>query len=243
MKKLIIFGLILTIYSGWFEEGNTAYLDGNYEQAITSYQKIEEAGIASASLFYNMGNTYYKMKDFPHAILYYEKAAKLDPSDEDIQANLAIANLAVVDKINPIPKSFVGKWRDGLRSSLPADGWAWMSVALFALLLTCLLVFLLSRRTGLRKAGFFAGVIVLLCLALSIVLAVDSLRNMTHHDKAIVMTPTVTVKSSPDEQSVDLFVLHEGAKVSILDTSRDWNKIKIADGSVGWLPASDMTEF
>ena len=231
------------MYSGWFDEGNAAYVEGNYEQALTLYQKVEEAGVASASLYYNMGNTYYKMRDFPHAILYYEKAAKLDPSDEDIQANLAIANLAVVDKINVIPKPFVVKWRDGLRALLPVDGWAWLSVALFAMLLVSLFVFLMARRTGLRKAGFFAGVVILLCLVLSVAFAVDSLRLSTHHDDAIVMTPTVTVKSSPGEQSVDLFVLHEGAKVRILDSSRDWNKIMIADGSVGWLPANDMTAF
>lgn len=247
--KMLILGLFLAINTNlttnasWFEEGNAAYMEGNYEQAMTLYQKIEGEGLVSAPLFYNMGNTYYKMKDYPHAVLYYEKAAKLDPGDEDIQANLAMANLSVVDKITPIPKSFVARWRDGLRASLPADGWAWMSVALFALLLICVFLFLMSRRQGLRKAGFFAGVLVILCLALSVLLAVDSYGALTQHDEAIVMTPTVTVKSSPAEQSVDLFVLHEGTKVRVLDASMEWKKIKIADGSVGWLRANDMTEF
>jgi SH3-like domain-containing protein len=104
-------------------------------------------------------------------------------------------------------------------------------------------MFLMSRRTGLRKLGFFVGLVALLGLSFSVVFAVESQRALSRHDEAIVMTPTVTVKSSPSEQSVDLFVLHEGTKVRVLDSARDWNKIRIADGSVGWLPASDMTQF
>ena len=257
MKKtvLIVFVLALWVsgvcraqltsvsYNNWFEDGNAAYNEGNYEQAMTFYSSIVEAGMESAALYYNMGNTYYKMKDYPHAILYYEKALKLDPGDEDIRVNLEIANLAVVDKINPIPQSFLARWWDGVRMSFSADGWAWLSIFAFALLLVCLFVFLMSRRTGLRKAGFFVGLIALICLVLSVVFAIENQRSLARHDQAIVMTPTVTVKSSPSDQSVDLFVLHEGTKVRVLDSAKDWNKIRIADGSVGWLPASDMTEF
>ena len=230
-------------FGQWFDEGNAAYNEGNYEQAMTAYQRIVDAGMESGDLYYNMGNTYYKMKDYPHAILFYEKALKLDPSDEDIRVNLEIANMAVVDKITPIPQSFLERWWNTLRSAFTADGWAWLSVAFFALLLFCLFAFLMSRRMGLRKMGFFVGVVALLCLALSVAFAIENQQAMTRQDQAIVMTPTVTAKSSPSEQSVDLFVLHEGTKVRVLDSARDWNKIRIADGSVGWLPASDMTQF
>ena len=177
------------------------------------------------------------------AILFYEKALKLNPSDEDIRTNLEIANLAVVDKINVLPQSFIARWWNTLKSSLSADGWAWASVAAFALFLLCLFAFLMSRRTGLRKAGFFMGLLVAVCLVLSVVFAVGKYQDARQQDEAIVMTPTVTVKSSPNENSVDLFVLHEGTKVRVMDTSNGWNKIKIADGSVGWLQAEAMTVF
>ena len=257
MRKIALIGLVLMFwasgmcraqltsvsYNNWFGDGNAAYDEGNYEQAMTFYNSIVEAGMESADLYYNMGNTYYKMKDYPHAILYYEKALKLNPGDEDTRVNLEIANLAVVDKINPIPQSFLARWWNNLKSLFSADGWAWMSVGLFAVLLTCLFAFLMSRRTGIRKFGFFVGMVALLCLTISVVFAVGNYRAMSRHDEAIVMTPTVTVMSSPSNESVGLFVLHEGAKVWVLDSARDWNKIRIADGSVGWLPASDMTEF
>lgn len=257
MRKIALIGIILAFgamgtchaqltsvsYNNWFEDGNAAYEEGNYEQAMTFYNSIVEAGMESADLYYNMGNTYYKMKDYPHAILYYEKALKLDPSDEDTRVNLEIANLALVDKITPIPQSFLARWWNSLKSLFSADGWAWLGLGLFAALLTCLFAFLMARRTGLRKLGFFVGLVALLCLTLSVVFAVENQRALSRHNDAIVMTPTVTVMSSPSDQSVGLFVLHEGAKVRVLDSARDWNKIRIADGSVGWLPASDMTEF
>ena len=230
-------------YDEWFEEGNEAYAEGNYEQALTFYEQIVESGMESADLYYNMGNTYYKMKQYPMSILYYEKALKLNPGDEDIRTNLEIANLAVVDKINIIPQSFIARWWNGIKSSLSSDGWAWVSIAAFAMLLICLFAFLMARRTALRKTGFFVGLVVAVCLVLSVVFAVQKHQDMNHQDEAIIMTPTVTVKSSPADNSVDLFVLHEGAKVQISGTSNGWNKIKIADGSVGWLQAETMIAF
>lgn len=230
-------------YDEWYEEGNTAYNEGDYEQALTFYNSIVEAGVESSDLYYNMGNTYYKLKQYPMSILYYEKALKLNPSDEDIRTNLEIANLAVVDKINAVPRSFIARWWNGMKTSLSADGWAWVSVIAFGLFLLCLFAFLMSRRRGLMKVGFYVGLIIAVCMAISVVFAVGNYRDMSEQDEAIVMTPTITVKSSPSENSVDLFVLHEGAKVRITGESNGWNQIKIADGSVGWLQSEAMTAF
>ena len=219
MKKTIILFLALGMslagmaqssvsYNYWFGEGNAAYEEGNYEQAMAFYNQIVEVGMESADLYYNMGNTYYKMKQYPMSILYYEKALKLDPGNEDIRTNLEIANLAVVDKINVIPQSFITRWWNSLKSFLSPDGWAWCSVAAFALLLLCLFAFLMARKSALRKLGFFVGLVMVACLALSLVFSIQKHKDMKVMDEAIVMTPTVTVKSSPSENSVDLFVLH-----------------------------------
>lgn len=256
MKRIAIIGIILVFWAGscmaqttsesyetWLVEGNAAYNEGDYDQALTLYNQIEEAGMESAALYFNMGDTYYKMKSYPMAILYYEKALKLDPGNEDIRTNLEIANLAVVDKINIIPQSFLARWWNGLKQTFSADGWAWVSVVVFGLLLLCLFIFLMSRRSGLRKAGFFVGLFMVVCLALSVFFAIDQYRDMKYQDEAIVMTPTVTVKSAPSENGVNLFVLHEGAKVRILESTMGWDKIRIADGSLGWLQTSDVVAF
>ena len=227
----------------WFEQANAAYNMGNYDSAKIIYEKILATDMESVPLYYNLGNAYYKMHEYPLAIYYYEKALKIDPSNEEVQTNLAIANHAIVDKIEPVPQSFIVRgWRNA-RASLSGNQWAWCSIVFFALLLVSLFLFLRSRKVGLRKLGFFAGLVFLLAFGLSVVFAAQLKMASEKQDQAILMTPTVTVKSSPSETSVDLFVLHEGTKVSILETADGWCKIKIANGSVGWLTEDSMRPF
>ena len=227
----------------WFEQANAAYNAGNYDSARIVYEKILATDMESLPLYFNLGNTYYKMREYPMAIYYYEKALKLDPSNEEVQANLAIANQAIVDKIEPVPQSFIVRgWRNA-RASLSGDQWAWCSIAFFALLLFAAFLFLRSRKIGVRKLGFFTGIVFLLAFGLSVVFAAQLKQSSETQDQAIVMPPTVTVKSSPNEASVDLFVLHEGTKVDILETTDGWSKIKIANGSVGWLQADFIRPF
>ena len=227
----------------WFEQANAAYNVGNYDSAMMLYEQILATDVESVPLYYNMGNAYYKMREYPMAIYCYEKALKLDPSNDDVRTNLEIANLAIVDKIEPVPQSFIVKGWNGLKHKLSGDEWAYVSIGAFALLLVAAYLFLRARRTGWRKLGFFGGIAVVLVLALSVLFAAQLKQASTKEDQAIVMTPTVTVKSSPSETSVDLFVLHEGTKVTLLDEADGWNKIKIANGSVGWLQADFMRPF
>ena len=227
----------------WFEQANAAYNMGNYDSARIVYEKILATDVESVPLYLNLVNTYYKMREYPMAIYYYEKALKLDPSNEDVQTNLAIANHAIVDKIEPVPQSFIVRgWRNA-RASLSGDQWAWCSIVFFALLLVSAFLFLRSRKMGVRKLGFFAGMVFLLAFALSVIFAAQLKHASETQDQAIIMAPTVTVKSSPNEASVDLFVLHEGTKVTVLETSNGWNKVKIANGSVGWLEVDKMLSF
>lgn len=227
----------------WFEQANAAYNSGSYDTAVILYEKVVELGVESVPLYYNMGNAYYKNQEYPMAIYCYEKALKIDPSNEEVQTNLAIANRAIVDKIEPVPQSFLVKgWRN-MRTWLSGDQWAWCSIFAFALFLAALLLFLRARRIGLRKLGFFTGLVFLLVFALSVVFAMQLRRGTMTQDQAIIMTPTVNVKSSPSNTSVDLFVLHEGTKVLILESAEGWNKIRIANGSVGYLPEESMLPF
>ena len=227
----------------WFEQANAAYNAGNYDTALILYTNVISNELESVPLYFNMGNTYYKKREYPMAIYYYEKALKLDPSNEDVRTNLAIANLAIVDKIEEVPQSFIVKGWTGLKNALSGQQWTWLSLVAFALLLVSAYLFLRARRIGMRKLGFFAGVFFALAFALSVLFAAQMKQAALKEDQAIIMTPTVTVKSSPSEASVDLFVLHEGAKVQILDHTDGWNKIKIANGSMGWLQADFMLAF
>lgn len=226
-----------------FAQANAAYDEGHYDAALNLYTNIIEMGQESVPLYFNMGNAYYKLRSYPMAIYYYEKALKLDPSNDDVRTNLEIANLAIADKIEPVPQSFISKGWNDVKNLFSVNMWAVLSVVLLALFLTSLYLFFRSRRMGIRKLGFFVGLILLLLFVLSFVFSMEKYQMAQAEDHAIVVTPTVTVKSSPNGGSVDLFVLHEGTKIQILDKANGWNKVRIANGSEGWLPEDSSVAF
>lgn len=226
-----------------FEDANTLYNEGHYDSALVAYKAIVDEGFESSALYYNMGNAYYKSMQYPMAILYYEKALQLDPKNQDILDNLAMANLHIADKIEPLPELWLRRWFTGFVNVFSVDTWAVISVVIAILMCLCIYLFVISRRTAVRKAMFFTGLLLLLLCVVSCISASRRYSELIEPDHAIIMMPTITVKSSPSSTSVDLFVLHEGTKVSVLDAADGWNKIKIANGSVGWLPANTMVAY
>ncbi|MCX6245357.1 MAG: tetratricopeptide repeat protein [Bacteroidetes bacterium] len=247
MKKYLI-GLLLLCSGISFAanpeltiaKANKAYSDGYYANAVELYKSVIAGGDESVELYYNLGNACYKLNDFAAAILYYEKARKLDPGNEDVNFNLRIVNTKITDKIEPLPELFYKRWYRGLVESYSVDKWA--RIGLFSLVLGLIagLFYVISRHLFIRKAGFWIGVILVLMSILSFLFAWQGYDEIKNRKNAIIFTPTVTIKSSPDEKSIDLFVLHEGAKVELMDNIGGWYEIRIANGSIGWLPASSV---
>jgi tetratricopeptide (TPR) repeat protein len=223
--------------------GNNAYNEGLYDSAVNVYHQIESRELEAPALFYNLGNAYFKRGDIPSAILYYEKAKKLDPNNEDIDYNLSIANSMIVDKIERVPELVFKRWWNYFYNMFNADTWTLLSLASWFILIFFTGLFILTKRRSLRKLAFYMGVLFLFTTVASFGLASQKYYYGKEHHQAIIFTPTITVKSSPTVSAVDLFVVHEGTKVSILDEVNDWIKIRIPDGSVGWLPAESIREI
>jgi tetratricopeptide (TPR) repeat protein len=219
--------------------GNNAYNQGNYELAKELYLSVTEQGLASSELYYNLGNAFFKLDDIPSAILYYEKARKLNPKDEDINFNLNLANSRVIDKIVPVPEFFLKKWWLQVLQLTSPDGWARSIILFFILFLVFAASFLVSKAVIIRKLSFWGGVVFLALTFFTFAVGRQSHSQFRNEVEGIVFTPTVTVKSSPSENSVDLFVIHEGTKVRILDELEDWSEVRIANGSVGWIHPRD----
>ena len=226
-----------------FETANLFYNESQYDTALVIYQKILDEGYVSVPLLYNIGNTYFKLRNYPMAILSYEKALKLEPNNEEIKQNLAIANALITDKIEPVPVFFLTRWWRGIGNMLSANGWARASLKFFGILLVFVFLYITARTKVLRKTAFFAGILVLFLFICSVIFASQKHKYINEHNEAIVMSPTITVKSSPSSSGVDLFVLHEGSKVEILDLVDNWDKIRIADGNVGYLPSSATIKY
>jgi tetratricopeptide (TPR) repeat protein len=221
-----------------WQKANALYTEGKYEEASNAYLQLEESGKANSSLFYNAGNAFYKQGEIAKAILYYERALRLAPDDEDARYNLELANMQTVDKIEPIPQFFLVAWIQSFCNIFDVDTWSIVGAALFALTLVLTLAMLFGQ-TPLRKKVSFTFAVA--CLSLSLVstcIAAREKRHLSSHAEAIVYAPVTSVKASPDAGGVDLFVLHEGTKVELLETIGSWEKIKTADGNQGWLPTS-----
>ncbi len=224
-------------------KANKAYAVGSYSVAAELYQKIASDGYSSPELFYNMGNACFKMNDYARAILWYERAKRLDPGSGDIDFNLNVANTKISDKIEPLPELFYKRWYSSLVQIFPADGWAFLCVFTFIAGLLGFVLYLVSRVLILRKIGFWAAFSLFFFSVIALIFAWSSYSFTQSASEAIVFAPTITVKSSPDEKSTDLFVLHEGTKVRLLDNISGWYEIRIANGSVGWLRENTLEKI
>jgi tetratricopeptide (TPR) repeat protein len=218
-----------------------AYSEGVFGTALEEYRFIiDSLGKESVALYYNMGNAAFKRNDLAAAILFYEKALKLEPNDEDILFNLGLANSRIPDKIEAVPEVFLVKWYKEIAHWITPDQWAWTTIILLGLALILLALYFISYNIAIRKTGFWLGIILLIVCIFSFTVSFQTTQNLKEHNTAIVFSASVTVKSSPEKSSTEIFVLHEGSKVWILETVNDWYKIKIANGSVGWIQKEDL---
>ena len=219
---------------------DSAYRASDYASAIDLYETVLAEGFASADLYYNLGNAYYRDGQMGRAILNYERALRLKPSMHDARENLALAESHTADRITVLPKLFVVRWVDSLCTHVSPTAWRVVWLVLLALVCLSLIVMRLGNRRSLRKAGLITGVAMLLLLALATWLMLRSTHRYNAHLDAVVTQQSITVKSSPESQSADKFILHEGSRLGINDSLAGWYKITIADGTTGWCQNSDI---
>lgn len=245
MKKTIILlllavGTIQGIMAAVTKQSaDEAYQQDQFEEAIRQYEELLATEGESAAVYYNLGNSYYKSKNIAKAVLNYERALLLQPGDADIRFNLEMARNKAVDQIIPTTEVFIVTWARALVNSMSERAWSKMAIGTFWLLLIGLAVYLFSRRIVWKKVGFIGAVLMLVLCVVANVCAQRQKEELVRRDGAIVMAPSVTVKSTPTESGTDLFVLHEGAKVFIEDnTMKEWKEVRLEDGKKGWLPAA-----
>lgn len=224
---------------GW-DSANALYAQGNYSEALKEYLLFEEAGYASWPLYYNIANSYFKVNNYGRSILYYERALKLNPSGKDIRVNLSYAKQFAVDKIDEIPEFILSTWIRNLNYMLASDYWAIISIALFILTALLLLNFRYGPNAKIRKISFFISMVSLLFAAVFTLFAWNQKSGFHREDSAIVMSPVSTVRNSPDNSGSTLFILHEGAKLEIIEELGGWKRIELTDGRQGWIAAVDI---
>lgn len=237
---LALFGFAVTLPQAlWsqtpertFARANDTYKNADYKRAAQMYEDLVTSGIESEEVYFNLGNCYYKLGNIAAAILNYERAQRLAPTDDDIDFNLTLAQSRITDKIDPAPQFFVVKWWRLFVALATPSAWSLVGIVLVWLSIAAAALFFVARVPGFKKSMFAIGLVLLFCAALMFTFAFQQHNKAT---SAIVFASSVVVKSEPQEESKDLFALHEGTKIDILGVDGEWYKVRIADGSVGWM--------
>ena len=225
------------------QNADAEYSKGNYQQAIKDYEELLKAG-ESAELYYNLGNAYYRTDNITRAVLSYERALLLSPADEDIRFNLQMARSKTIDKITAKSEMFFFTWYRSLVNLMNIDSWAKLAVASMIITLILALVYLFSNSVLLRKIGFFGGVTFLVVFLLSNLFAFQQKQILMKRTGAIVVAPSASIKKTPENDSADQGVVHEGTRVDITDdTMRDWKGVRLADGREGWIATKQIEKI
>lgn len=248
MKKTLILLLLATALNAaaqtplqLMQRGNDAYAKGDFVAAAQAYNAVLDAGYESADLYYNLGNVYYRQEEYGLSILNYERALRLKPNFRDAKQNLDLADSKTEDQIAALPEIFLAQWAHSVVAWFSPTGWRICTLILLTLLGTAVVIFLLSRDYAWRKGALIGGIVTLVFLLLCIACTISASVRYNRHNQAIVTAPMAVVKSSPEENSIDKLVLHEGTKVNIEETLGEWHKIQIADGNNGWLQTDEVT--
>ena len=221
-----------------FKQGVELYSSGDFNEAAEVWMELYNTGYRSAALNYNIANAHFKNSDIPNAILFYERAYLLNPVDEDINYNLQIARTFIVDRFQEIPEIFFVRWYNLASLLISSNSWAIIGISAFVLCLIAVSLYIYSAKYIHKVIGFWAAV---LCLLISLTSIAFSSRNnfLINDDRnAVIFSPTVNGKSSPNASGSDLFILHEGSKVSVGDKVGEWFEIRLSDGNKGWVPAN-----
>ncbi len=218
-----------------FENANAAYNAGQFEKAVMLYKQILESGLHSAELYFNLGNSYYRLNQVGESIFYFEKAKQLQPTDEDINVNCSFAQNMAIDAVEVLPKSQVTQLKDSIIEILSQEGWAYFIVLLAWLLVLFWGLYLLNKIPFIKRTFFVSSLLLALFLIGSLFIAAIKSANTADTTYGILFNEKMEVWAEPNSRAEVLFLLHEGTKVQMLDKLQDWQKIQIANGSEGWI--------
>jgi tetratricopeptide (TPR) repeat protein len=250
MKNVIIVLMLLMGLKNYaqtpealFTEANTFYKVEDYNRALGVYLTIEEKGLVSSDLYFNLGNCYYKLNKVAPAIYYYEKALKINPANEDALHNLAFAKRMTLDVIEELPKTIFQRFSANVIQKLAFDTWALIGVIASFLASLLFLLYHFSGSSKMKLLYFNTTIFAVFVMLVSVFFAFDNYDTVQKNRTAIIFATKAEIKNAPTANSEEVFELHEGTKVVILDELDNWKKIKIADGKIGWVYKDKIKEI
>lgn len=230
------------------EMADSAYNADNFQLAATLYNEVMATEGTSAKLYYNLGNTYYRLGQPGKAIIAYERALRLNPADDDARENLAFVNSRITDRPGE-RGTFFGNALDSIATATRSNVWAVIALVCFVLTLAGVLAYMLSSSVPLRKTGFFGGIASLIVCGICLFFASRSASLASADNIAIVTAPSTilsTVPRLPQDRNQEAMLLHEGTRVTILNSVRSttdsvnplWYDVEIDNAHRAWINAN-----
>ncbi len=226
-----------------FKEGEAAYRSGNFMLSIEKYENVLKDGVHSPEIYYDLGNTYFKLNQTGKAILFYERAALLSPNDEDVRHNLRVARAKITDDAEPTQSFILFRWFHSAKTLVPLNAWTYMALLFLWSSAIGIALWLTGSQRRLRKRGFISGMVFLGLSLFPFALAYAAYEAQKNSGAGIIIVSQTALKSAPDEAGKTTFTLHEGVKVSLLDKIGSWYKVKLANGDVGWTAESALEKI
>ena len=223
-----------------FEQANALYNDGKYAESIDKYNTILETDKHSAELYFNLANAHYKLNNIAPSIYFYEKALQLSPNDEEIKNNLAFASNMTIDAIDNIPLTGFSKIVNNITNAMSFDNWAKTSIGLVFCFVVLFLLYYFVYSTINKRLAFIGSLTTLCLMFISLAFAFHKYNLVKTNRSAIIFEQESKIKNEPNSRSEESFRLHEGTKVQVLDTMRNWSKIKLSDGKTGWVSTEEI---
>lgn len=240
---LFVFVLQFAFANEQMQRANTLYSESKFEAAAEAYEQLAKTGLVSHELYFNLGNSYYRIEKYTKAVLNYERALLLESNDEATLANLEIAHNYVGDKVEAVPEFFLNQWYRTVFLSFSVDTWAFASIVFFFGVIAGLSFYFFSQNIAVRKLGFYLAIAALFFTGTCMWFGNEHHNYVVNHNYAIVYTSSLTVTSAPNDQGSELFVVHEGTKVRMMKKNGNWREVKLADGRVGWVKETDIIKI
>ena len=246
MKQIVVFillcfGICVNAQNDvLFSEANTLYNEGKYAQAIEKYEAILKTNEHSEALYFNLANAHYKLDNVAPCIYYYEKALQLNPNDQDIKNNLGFAQNMTIDAIDVVPEVGFSRIFKNLVQRFSTTTWAVIAVVSVFVFVLLFLMYHFSTGTFQKRMAFLISALSILVAGFSLAMAFQKQAMDSSDNPAIVFAQESRVKSDPNNTSEEVFRLHEGTKVQVLEAYNDWYKIEISDKTQGWIAADEI---
>ena len=216
-----------------FVEANQLYFETSFKEAVALYEKILDTGYESASLYYNLGNSYFKIGSLGKAILNYERSKRLNPGDGDLRSNLDFAYSLVKEPSMERTRLWLVRKIDNLLAAFSVDSLALLSSGIYLIIMILLIVSIFTKELKV-KIFRFAGLFLVILIAVVTIFSFN-LYRLNHIRSAIIITASSDARFEPLEDTSIHFRLYEGLRVSVLKVRGNWTQVRREDGKIGWI--------